>query len=348
MPAYKDKERNTWYASFYYTDFQGERKKKTKRGFKRQKDALEFEREFLNSSKVDVNITFDTLVSLYLDDMSTRLKQSTMENKKYLIYNRIMPFFEKLNISDITPVHIRKWQNELLKSDYSQTYLKTINNQIVAIFNYAKKYYNLDSNPAHIAGTIGKKDADKMEFWTLEEFKTFIDYETKEEPKLAINILFWSGIRLGELLALTPNDIYDNIIDINKSYIRLNNEDIISEPKTQKSIRKVLIPTFLYNDIQKYIKKLFKIERNDRIFQFAKSYLGKEINRCCKLSGVKRIRVHDLRHSHASLLVNMDINILTISERLGHEKVDTTWNTYSHLYPNKQVEVAQKLDNLIL
>lgn len=348
MPAYKDKERNTWLASFYYTDFQGERKKKIKRGFKRQKDALEFEREFLGSSKVDVNITFDTLVSLYLEDMSTRLKQSTMENKKYLIYNRIMPFFEKLSISDITPVHIRKWQNELLKSDYSQTYLKTINNQIVAIFNYATKYYNLDSNPAHIAGTIGKKDADKMEFWTIEEFKTFIDYETKEEPKLALNILFWSGIRLGELLALTPNDIYDNLIDINKSYIRLNNEDIISEPKTPKSIRKVIIPTLLYNDIKNYISKLFKIESNDRIFQFAKSYLGKEIDRCCKLSNVKRIRVHDLRHSHASLLVNMDINILTISERLGHEKVDTTWNTYSHLYPNKQVEVAQKLDNLIL
>lgn len=346
MPAYKDEQRKSWYASFYFTDFDGDRKKKIKRGFKTKKEALEFEREFLNKSKMSTDMSFESLIEEYMHDMSSRLKLSTLETKKYLINFRILPFFKSLKINEITATHIRKWQNELLKSDYSQTYIKTINNQLVAVLNYAVKYYNLPSNPAHLAGTIGKKNADEMNFWTLEEFKKFIEFEKKPEPKLAFEILFWTGLRLGELLALTPKDIFENKISVEKSYIKLNGEDIVSYPKTSKSKRVVPIPCFLYNNIKDYLSKLYDLKDNERIFKFAKSYLSKELNRCCKLSNVKRIRVHDLRHSHASLLVNMDVNILTIAERLGHEKVETTWNTYSHLYPNKQLEVAQKLDNL--
>ncbi|MFN1845537.1 site-specific integrase [Clostridioides difficile] len=185
-----------------------------------------------------------------------------------------------------------------------------------------------------------------MQFWTLEEFKKFMEFENKPEPRLAFEILFWAGLRLGELMALTPKDVFENKINIDKSYMKLNGEDIVSSPKTPKSKRIVPIPNFLYNNIKNYLSKIYDLKEDERIFKFAKSYLHKELDRCCKLSGIKRIRVHDLRHSHASLLVNMDVNILTIAERLGHEKAETTWNTYSHLYPNKQLEVAQKLDDL--
>ncbi|WP_413927204.1 tyrosine-type recombinase/integrase [Clostridioides sp. ES-S-0001-03] len=346
IPAYKDEERKTWFASFYFTDFTGEKKKKTKRGFKTKKEALEFEREFLNKSTMSTDMIFKSLVEEYMQDMSTRLKLSTIDIKKYLINLKILPFFENLKINEITAKHIRKWQNELLQSDYSQTYIKTINNQLVAILNYAVKYYNLPSNPAHLAGSIGKKNADEMQFWTLDEFRKFMEFENKSEPRLAFEILFWTGLRLGELMALTPKDVFENKIKIDKSYIKLNGEEIISSPKTPKSKRIVPIPHFLYNNIKDYLSKLYDLKEDERIFKFAKSYLSKELDRCCKLSNIKRIRVHDLRHSHASLLVNMDINILTIAERLGHEKAETTWNTYSHLYPNKQLEVAQKLDNL--
>lgn len=346
MPAYKDESRKTWFASFYFTDFNGDKKKKTKRGFKTKKEALEFEREFLNQKQMSTDMTFKSLTEEYLADMETRLKPSTMNGKKHIIELKLIPFFGKLKINEITGIHVRKWQNELLKSDYSQTYIKTIHSQLVAILNYAVKYYNLDKNHASIVGSIGKKSAEEMNFWTLEEFKNFIKFENKDDANIAFKILFWSGIRLGELLALTPQDVSETELNINKSYIKLKGEDIISSPKTVKSKRIVTIPFFLYNEIKDYISKLYDLRENERIFKFSRAYLNLELKRCAELASVKKIRVHDLRHSHASLLVNMDINILTIAEHLGHEKVETTWNIYSHLYPNKQLEIAQKLEIL--
>jgi len=180
----------------------------------------------------------------------------------------------------------------------------------------------------------------------LDEFKQFINTIGKPDVKLAFNILFWSGIRIGELMALTPADIDTKkaLIDINKTYTKINNEKIVTEPKTPKSKRIVYIPVFLCKDINNYIDSLYEIESHERIFRFAKTYLGKQLKKYAAIADVKKIRVHDLRHSHASLLINMDVNVLTISERLGHEKVDTTWNTYSHLYPSKQLEVVKRLE----
>ena len=153
-------------------------------------------------------------------------------------------------------------------------------------------------------------------------------------------------MRIGELLALTMEDIdFDGqIITISKSYQRIQGRDIVTPPKTQKSNRQVTIPLFLAEELEEYCNKLYGIMAEDRIFQFTKSYMEHELLRGIRESGVKRIRLHDLRHSHASLLVEMGFPPLAIAERLGHEKVETTLNTYSHLYPNKQAELAQQLD----
>ncbi|WP_304341126.1 tyrosine-type recombinase/integrase [Metaclostridioides mangenotii] len=346
MPAYKDEQRKTWYVQFYYSDLSGEQKKKKKRGFKTRKEALDWERDFLNSLEISPEITFENLTEKYLDDMSTRLKKTTIEKKKNILKNKVLPSFGKFKINDITPIRIRNWQNELLKQNYSQTYLKGIHDQLTSVLNYAVKYYGLKSNPTIIAGSMGKKKAEDMDFWTLDEFKQFISVVDNTDVKLSFNILFWSGIRIGELMALTPKDIdtKKSLLDINKTYTKINSQEIITEPKTPKSKRIVYIPDFLCKDINNYLDSLFEIENNERIFSFAKTYLGKQLKKYAAISDVKKIRVHDIRHSHASLLINMDVNVLTISERLGHEKVDTTWNTYSHLYPNKQLEVAKRLE----
>ena len=132
IPAYKDKERGTWYASFYYTDWQGHRKLKKKRGFARQKDAKAFEDEFLKTRAQSCDMTFGSMVELYLDDMEHRLKANTMRNKRYLYQARILPFFQDLKINDITPAHVRKWQSNLLAEGVAPTYAKTINNQLSA------------------------------------------------------------------------------------------------------------------------------------------------------------------------------------------------------------------------
>ncbi len=348
MPTYKDEKRGTYYCSFYYTDWTGSKKKKKKEGFKKQSDAKAFERDFLAKQKNNCDMHFKSLVDLYLDDAKTKVRSTTFKNKTDLINLKILPYFSELIVNEITPNHIRKWQNELKKENYSETYLKAINNQLTAIFNFAIKYFNLSSSPALKAGSIGKKNAESMQFWTVNEFKSFIECCKDNQLALAYKILFWTGIRRGELLALTYNDINlkDKLISINKTYTKIDKIDIVNPPKTSKSKRIVSISESLANDIKEYYDTLYDFKSNERLFEFGLSRLRHSLNSICKKNNLKRIRVHDLRHSHASLLIELGFTPLAISERLGHEKVQTTLNTYAHLYPNKDIAIANKLDDL--
>ena len=153
-------------------------------------------------------------------------------------------------------------------------------------------------------------------------------------------------MRMGELLALVVSDVdfQKRTISITKSYQRMGGRDVITEPKTPKSKRVITIPQFLAIDLQDYLNSMYGVQDEDRLFPITKYYLEHEMERGIKGSGVKRIRIHDLRHSHASMLVEMGFSPLEIAERLGHEKIETTLNTYSHLYPNKQEQLADKLD----
>ncbi len=297
-------------------------------------------------------MAFGSLVELYMEDCKSRLKPTTYANKEYVINLKVLPYFKDMPINTIEPATVRKWQNELLshENNYSQTYLKTVNNQLSAIFNFAMKYYKLPSNPARICGSMGKKNADSMLFWTTEEFKKFMPFVSdKPLSKAAFEVLFWTGIRSGELLALTLDD-FDfeaQTLSVNKNYAKHDGDDLIMDPKTPKSKRIITIPKFLCEIVQDYVSKLYDYKPDERLFQVTKYYLHHEMTRGSKKAGVKRIRIHDLRHSHASLLIEMGFSPLLISERLGHENVETTLQTYSHLYPNKHGEVADKLQNMI-
>lgn len=189
-----------------------------------------------------------------------------------------------------------------------------------------------------------------MEIWTLDQFEQFIECADKPAGHLAYNILFWTGMREGELLALEPSDFIkngdDHYININKNYQVVKGVEYILTPKYEASVRKVAIPKFIYDEAMDYIAKLYGNAADDRIFYFKKSYLLTEIKRIANLAGLDPIRVHDLRHSHASLLIEMGFNILMISQRLGHEKVETTWRTYAHLYPDKDSILASRLDTV--
>ena len=154
-------------------------------------------------------------------------------------------------------------------------------------------------------------------------------------------------IREGELLALTPSDFdfQKQTLRINKSYQRLNKQDVITTPKTPKSIRTIQMPQFLCEEMQDYLKMLYDAEPDTRIFPITKSYLHREMDRGCRETGVKRIRIHDLRHSHISLLIDMGFTALAIADRVGHESIDITYR-YAHLFPTRQIEMADKLDSL--
>lgn len=351
MPVYKDEIRGTWYAKFNYVDWTGSIKQKLKRGFSKQKDAKEFERNFLEKSQASPDMSFGNLYELYMEDCKSRLKPTTYRNKEYVIELKIIPFFKDMPLNKIEPATVRKWQNELIssKENYSETYLKTINNQLSAMFNFAMKYYKLPSNPARICGSMGKKNADSMQFWTKEEFYKFLPViSNKVTSKFAFSILFWTGIRSGELLALTLDDfdLEKKILSINKNYARHEGEDLILNPKTPKSKRQITLPQFLCDMTIEYVDALYDYKPNERLFNVTKHYLNHEMKRGCMLSGVKKIRIHDIRHSHASLLIEEGFSPLLISERLGHENIETTLQTYSHLYPNKHGQVAERLNNM--
>ena len=348
MKAEKDKKTGKWLIQYRYTDWQGKRRKSTKRGFATKREAEEWLRNFLITQKADFDMKFADFWKMYCADMETRLREHTMRTKKYIVELKILPYFGNKRVNDITAADIRQWQNELIKMGYSPTYLKTINNQLSAIFNYAVRYYDLKSNPCAKAGSMGKSKAEEMDFWTGEEFRKFIDsVMNKRLSYMAFMTLYWTGMRMGELLALNPKDVdlEKRTISITKSYQRLGKKDVITPPKTPKSKRVITFPEFLAADIKDYMDSLYELQENDRLFPITKYYLEHEMQRGIKESGVKRIRVHDLRHSHASMLIELGFSPLEIANRLGHEKVETTLNTYAHLYPNKQTKLAERLDS---
>ena len=352
MPAYKDTAKGTWYTSFYFEDWKGVRKKKLKRGFETKKEALAWERQFLMQKAADLNMNFEKFVELYTVDKRKRLRENTWETKAHIIRTKILPYFKMKQLSDIHPRDIIAWQNELLNyrdengKGYSQTYLKTLHNQLSAIFNHAVRYYGLKNNPAAIAGNMGSEQHKEMLFWTKEEYLKF-SYAIMDKPRsfYAFEILYWCGIREGELLALTPSDFdfEKGNLSITKSYQRLKGKDVITAPKTPKSVRVIKMPQFLMDEIKDYIKTLYGIGPNDRIFEVTKYNLHHEMNRGAKQANVKRIRIHDLRHSHISLLIDMGFSAVAIADRVGHESIDITYK-YAHLFPSKQTEMAEQLE----
>lgn len=275
-----------------------------------------------------------------------------MANKKNIIQQKILPYFENYKINEITTKDVRAWQNEMLayrneeNKPYSSSYLKTLHNQLSAIFNYAVRFYDLRSNPAARAGNMGSEERKEMLFWTKEEYQKFSEVMMdKPISYYAFQMLYWTGIREGELLALTPADFdfEKGTVKISKTYQRIKGEDMITSPKTKKSNRTVQMPDFLCTEMQEFFDMQYGLKRKDRIFNITKSYLHHEMDRGSKAAGVKRIRIHDLRHSHISLLIDMGFSAVAIADRVGHESIEITYR-YAHLFPSKQKEMAVKLD----
>ena len=354
MGAFKNEKNGTWYVQFRYTDWQGLRQQKLKRGFATKREAQEWERAFLTEKKADATMPFKTFVQLYEKDVRPKLKENTWLTKEQIIRTKILPYFEHKCLCDITAKDVITWQNEIRKQTnssgqpLSQGYLKTIHNQLSALFNHAIKIYGLRINPAATVGNMGKEEHKEMNYWKVEEYAKFSEaMMDKPMSYYAFQMLYWCGIRVGELLALTAEDFdfSNSTVTINKSYQRLHGEDVITPPKTEKSNRTIKMPGFLCEEMQEYISMFYSPTKDDRIFPISKSYLHHEMDRGSKQAGVKRIRIHDLRHSHISLLIDQGYQPAAIADMVGHETVEIT-DRYTHIYPSKQNEMANTLDEI--
>lgn len=222
--------------------------------------------------------------------------------------------------------------------------------ELSSIFNFAVTFYGLTINPCRIAGnTVGKKQK-SMSFWTKDEFDRFTSTFDHEDPYYtAFLILYYCGLRIGELEALTAADIDtgQNTLTVSKTYHLINGKGVVTSPKTEKANRTITLPPFLSAGIAAHKRRIYSLEPDTRLFTASHSSYARQLETHTATAKVKRIQLHNnLRHSYASLLIEMGISTLLVSERLGHENVSTTLNIYSHLFPSKQSEVAERLEKL--
>ena len=347
MAVYKDNDRGTWYCKFYYVNWQGEKKQKLKRGFKLQREAKDWERKFLEQFAKNPDITFESLYEKYKDYITPRIRESSAITRFGMLNTHVLPFFKNRIVSDISPADIAAWQTEILNKGLSESYSHTINVYLKAIFAYAVEYVGLAKNPC--TKSIGSLKSRKIDFWTPEEYKQFSEAcKDNIEYFTLFELLYYTGMRVGEALALTLNDIdfKENTISITKTYYRVTGKDLINPPKTAGSERTIIIPEFLTDELKQYVSHLYKPDPEERIFNKRPQYVRSILRDRAEKAGVKQIRVHDLRHSHASMLINLGANPVLVANRLGHESADITLKIYSHLFPSTQSEIVNKIKKM--
>lgn len=345
-----------WRVSLRYTDWQGKKRSHDKRGFNTKKEALEYERQFIAKKSKDLNMGFEQFIEIYLEDLKPRIKATTYVTKAYIFKAHIKSYFKEKSVSEISAMDILQWQNVLLsKRDengkgYAPTYLRTINNQLTAALNHAVLFYGLKENPCKKNKKMGKSKSKEMLYWTKDEYTLFAE-AIKDKPMsyYAFQILFWTGARLSELLALDRGDIdlEKRTLNINKQLQRVDGENVITTPKSDKSSRVIDLPEFLCKELEDYFEMFYRIEADTRLFHISKSGLHHEMSRGAKLAEVKRIRIHDLRHSSVAALIALGFSLVQIAERLGHDSATIT-KRYAHLYPSIQKDMADKLNTMFL
>lgn len=217
---------------------------------------------------------------------------------------------------------------------------------MVTIMNYAVLYYHLQENPCNKAGHMGKRTR-SMKFWTLDQYNKVLQYVTDITARIALQVLFYSGMRFGEMLALTLSDLdfENNTITIDKN-LPQNSKGTVT-PKSENGTRVVTMPAAIMEELEAYTQRLYGLTGEQRIFTFTRSLIRGTMQRCSKQANVPFIRIHDLRHSHVSLLIDLEFTPHLIAERIG-DTVQMVNNTYGHLYPNRHAEAAEKLNSLIV
>jgi integrase len=348
MPAYKDEARGTWYCQFRYTDYQGKTHSTTKRGFRTKKEAVQYETDFKNRAKNAQDLTVAALCDAYLADKKINTKRSTYVNLASTVNTHIRPTLGPRIVNTLTNADVRDWQNDIIQKGHKRNgkplapgTIKKISKQMSSLFNYAVKYYGLRLNPIKVIGNVGKFTA-RQEFWSVDEFQKVMACVKKPKFYLAFNLLFYSGMRVGELLALSAADFdfTNNAITINKNMA--TSIKIIYTPKTDKSYRTIPMPPSVMKLAKDYIDSLQEVP--ERIIFTTQATLLRYLKKYAAEAGVKPIHTHDLRHSHASHLIHEKVPITTISRRLGHANPAITLSIYAHMYEDSADDVAAMLE----
>lgn len=355
MPSYKYQTKSghtLWFCSFYSKDpITGRNVKHKKSGFETKRASDEWERNYLQMRANLPTVSFQAVADAYLEDAVHLLKPHTLYARRLMCDKYLLPAFGDQAVGDITPASIRAF---LLSLDgkMSRSYLATTRALLSTIFAFCVRYYGLPGNPVKSVGKLPSKakSPDALHYWTPEQFSRFILSELYPEHIAIFSTLFWTGARLGEVQALTRSDVDLSAatISISKtvSYVPPR-RFVIQAPKTQAAVRTITIPRRLCAILADWIR--LKPSKNDSELLFRIRYqsnLEELFRKHAAKAGLPPIRIHDLRHSHASMLVDMGFPPIVIRDRLGHKDIQTTLNIYSHLYPHQGQDVADALDKI--
>ncbi|MBQ8738353.1 MAG: site-specific integrase [Clostridia bacterium] len=363
MPNYEQNPKSKKWSVRFRTIIDGIEKQKRLSGFRTKKEAQTGYISFISEqekieklrmmSESPADITFSELITKYLSYMENRVKYSSLYSQKHKIDKHILPYFNDRPVKEIKPLDIMEWQENL--KEYSFAYKKGLRGLLNAIYKFGYRYYDIPNIVQKVEPFRNLEPKKEIQYWSLDEFRIFIECVDKIEYKTLFSTLYNTGCRIGEALALTWNDIDLNKqkITINKSMTKKakNKPFEITTPKNMSSNRIIDISKKLTEQLASY-KKWQKENHQDTSFVFGgnrpfpKTTMERVFNEAIKKSEVRKITIHGFRHSCASLLISQGASIVAVSKRLGHKNIEQTLNTYSHMLPDDVSKIISILEQI--
>lgn len=368
---------------YYYTTISGQRRQKNSKRFDTMKQAKKAEEDFIANHLNQVTpsgVKFSTLLSMYKNDMMNNNEETTLVTKMSKIKSHIEPYFKDLMIENITPLTIRQWQDTMYSKEYiketikqkgkddikvmskfKKSYLMELHTLLSTILEYGVTYYGVSKNPAKVQGNFKRKKVEEPaikeeeNYYTFDQFNTFIEF-VPNSHKDFFNFMYYTGCRPGEVFALTWDKYDGKSININQSLSRkvINGGYLLKNPKNESSIRVIDLSeniTKMLNDKRSHEERKYGFNNKWFIFGTYKPLSETTIRRVADKAmlnaGLKHITLHGFRHSHASLLINGNMNVKLISSRLGHSSVTETLDTYTHMFPEQREICVNYLNEIV-
>ncbi|MBU4640108.1 site-specific integrase [Bacillus toyonensis] len=347
MPVYKDKERKTWYFKVRYKDMYGRNKQKLKRGFKKRGDAILAEAEFVASIKdaFTDEVTIDEVFEHNITFKTYKPKTIRRRTNEYNLH--IKPRFGHIKIKDINTQQVLDLQKHLINTLNSPESARTIYSNFKVLMNHAKRFYNLRYDPTLQVPTMprGKK---RIDFIKREAFDKRVQKINMHYYKELTILMFYTGLRIGEALALKWNDIDldERQISVNKSWSL--NERVLTSIKTNASEAIVPIPNLLVEMLdgikKESVKKIHGFNEDYFVFGGITPYHYSHYHKKYK-EMFPELRIHSLRHSYAAYLINKGVDIYLVKELMRHENIKETADTYGHLYIERKQKAMSVFDD---
>ena len=313
-----------------------------------------------------VKMTVGELFEKYIENKKSEVRKTSLNKTMGVLRVNVLPHFERTSVDKLDIRRLQEWKNKINERDISVITKQNAFCEFRAMLNWAVKMEYIQSNPLSKIGNFKEvyftKPQEKLHYYTAEQFKTFISIagsqmngRIEQGMYVFFNIAFYTGMRKGEINALKWSDIEGDIIHVRRSVAqKLKGIPFVeTPPKNKSSYRDLQMPKRLAAILSEHKERQSKEEGFSDDFRvcggrdiLSDTYISEMNKRYANQAGLPVIRIHDFRHSHASLLANEGINIQEIARRLGHSKIETTWNTYSHLYPREEERAVKILDNL--